>query len=136
MANVATGIPAGICTVDNSESIPFSAGDSIGTPRTGRAVLAAVTPARCAAPPAAAMITSRPRCSAPAAYSNKTSGVRWAEITRVSWGTLRLSSVCAAWTIVSQSDREPMITPTSGCEEVLLMGIFYGTGADLLYHHG
>ena len=68
IASVPTGIPAGICTIDNSESRPFSDFDSIGTPSTGSSVLAAATPARCAAPPAAAMITSRPLSSADSTY--------------------------------------------------------------------
>src|SRR5205807_7588062 len=69
MASVPTGMPAGICTVDKSESMPCSAFDSIGTPRTGSMVLAAMTPARWAAPPAPAMSTSSPRVSAVAAHS-------------------------------------------------------------------
>ena len=64
IASVPTGIPAGICTVESSESRPFSEALSIGTPSTGSTVCAAQTPARCAAPPAAAMITSVPRGSA------------------------------------------------------------------------
>ena len=49
---------------DGQEGIKtLQGGDSIGTPRTGRSVLAAVTPARWAAPPAPAMMTSRPRLS-------------------------------------------------------------------------
>ena len=39
IASVPTGTPAGICTIDSSESIPFSACDSTGTPSTGRCVL-------------------------------------------------------------------------------------------------
>ena len=39
-------------------------------------------------------------------------GVRCAETTRVSKGTPRLSSVSAAFFIVSQSDWEPMMIPT------------------------
>ena len=66
------------------ESIPCNDFDSIGTPSTGRQVFAAVTPARWAAPPAAAMMTSSPRPAAPEAYSNSRSGVRWAEMTRLS----------------------------------------------------
>ena len=57
IATVATGMPVGIWTVDNSESIPFNAALCIGTPITGSTVCAATTPARCAAPPAPAMIT-------------------------------------------------------------------------------
>src|SRR5207302_305030 len=52
IANVATGTPAGICTIDSSESSPPSDFDCTGTPSTGRRVLAAVMPGRCAAPPA------------------------------------------------------------------------------------
>jgi hypothetical protein len=36
MDTVATGTPAGICTIESSESIPLSALDSIGTPITAR----------------------------------------------------------------------------------------------------
>ena len=61
MANVATGIPAGICTMDSSESRPLSAFDCTGTPSTGSVVLEAAMPGRWAAPPAPAMITSMPR---------------------------------------------------------------------------
>src|SRR5918992_952899 len=41
IASVPTGTPPGICAIDSSESIPFRAADSTGTPRTGSAVLAA-----------------------------------------------------------------------------------------------
>ena len=90
------GMPAGICTIDSSESMPFSVFDCTGTPSTGSEVLAAVMPGRCAAPPAPAMMTSRPRSRAVAAYSNSRSGVRWAETTRTSCGTPSFSSVSAA----------------------------------------
>src|SRR3990167_1493353 len=49
IAMVATGIPPGICTMDNKESMPFNA-DSMGTPITGNTVFAAITPGKCAAP--------------------------------------------------------------------------------------
>jgi hypothetical protein len=51
------GLPAGIWTMDRSESCPDSAFDSTGTPNTGSGVIAAVMPGKCAAPPAPAMIT-------------------------------------------------------------------------------
>ena len=41
IASVPTGTPPGICTMESSESIPFSAADSMGTPSTGRQVLLA-----------------------------------------------------------------------------------------------
>ena len=47
-------------------------------------------PGRCAAPPAPAMMTSRPRARAPAAYSNSRSGVRCADTTRTSCGIAEL----------------------------------------------
>ena len=71
-------------------------------------------PGRCAAPPAPAMSTRSPRSSADDAYSKSRSGVRCAETTRCSNGTPSSSSVSAAWRIVSQSEREPMISPTRG----------------------
>src|SRR5882762_1949918 len=71
-------------------------------------------PGRCAAPPAPAIITSMPRFSAEEAYSNKRSGVRCADTTRISCGTPSSSSVFAACSIVSQSEDEPMMMPTKG----------------------
>ncbi len=38
IAKVATGTPPGICTIDSSESSPFRACDSTGTPSTGSVV--------------------------------------------------------------------------------------------------
>ena len=84
MAKVATGIPPGICTIESSESMPFNDADSIGTPSTGKGVSAAATPARCAAPPAAAMTTFSPRVSALEHHSKASCGVRCALMTRFS----------------------------------------------------
>ena len=61
---VATGTPAGICTIDSSESRPSSLASGTGTPITGSGVAEATMPGRCAAPPAPAMITSMPRPAA------------------------------------------------------------------------
>jgi hypothetical protein len=47
----------------------------------------AIAPARCAAPPAPAMITWRPRRRAPRAHCRAASGVRWAERTAISLAT-------------------------------------------------
>ena len=76
MATVATGIPAGICTIDSSESRPDKCSSGTGTPMTGNGVIDAVIPGRWAAPPAPAMITRRPRSAALLAYSVMTCGVR------------------------------------------------------------
>ena len=67
MPTVATGIPAGICTIESSESRPSSEASLTGTPMTGSTVAEATIPGRCAAPPAPAMITRRPRSAAEAA---------------------------------------------------------------------
>src|SRR5208282_5250105 len=61
------------------------------------------------------MITSMPRFSALVAYSKSRSGVRCAETTRVSSGTPISFRVLTACSIVSQSEDDPMITPTMGC---------------------
>src|SRR5262249_31943699 len=68
IANVATGIPFGICTIERSESSPRRYFEGTGTPSTGTVVFAASTPARCAAPPAPAMMQRSPRGSASSAY--------------------------------------------------------------------
>ena len=47
--------------------MPFSALDSTGTPKTGKVVIDAAMPGRCAAPPAPAMMTFSPRDAAPLA---------------------------------------------------------------------
>src|ERR1051326_1074526 len=114
MAKVPTGIPPGICTVPKSESRPFKASLFIGTPSTGRVVCAASTPARCAAPPAAAMMTSTPRSSAVEPNSAASEGERCAEITRDSCATPNCESVSSACFMVSQSDWLPMMTATNG----------------------
>src|SRR5665647_1587742 len=58
---VATGTPAGICTIERSESSPSRRPSGTGTPTTGSVVTEASMPGRCAAPPAPAMMTLRPR---------------------------------------------------------------------------
>ena len=58
---VATGTPAGICTIESSESIPSRCASGTGTPMTGSEVTEASIPGRCAAPPAPAMTTRSPR---------------------------------------------------------------------------
>ena len=60
MASVPTGTPAGIWTIESSESRPLRAWLWTGTPSTGSRVWAATMPGRWAAPPAPAMITSMP----------------------------------------------------------------------------
>ncbi|EXS71794.1 transcriptional regulator [Sphingobium sp. Ant17] len=67
IASVATGMPPGIWTIESSESMPLSAFDSTGTPSTGSRVIDAHMPGKCAAPPAPAMMTFRPRLTAPVA---------------------------------------------------------------------
>ena len=60
IARVPTGIPAGICAIDNKLSIPFKVLLSMGTPNTGNDVSEAIIPGRWAAPPAPAIITFIP----------------------------------------------------------------------------
>ena len=58
IVTVATGIPGGIWTIDKSESKPSIVDDFIGKPTTGINVWEAITPGKCAAFPAAPIITS------------------------------------------------------------------------------
>src|SRR3712207_532299 len=48
------------------------------------------------------------------------SGVRWAETTFASKGTPSCVSMSAAWRIVSQSERLPMMMPTTGVSSAML----------------
>src|SRR6267378_1387156 len=84
IAKVATGIPLGICTIESSESNPRRYLDGIGTPRTGTVVFAAITPARCAAPPAPAMKQRAPFALDCSTHSASASGERCAESTLAS----------------------------------------------------
>ena len=102
----------------SARSRAASPSPSASSTRPGRRAPAAPSsrrpcPGRCAAPPAPAISTWRPRASAEPAYSKRRSGVRCADTTCCSNGTSSASSVSHAWRIVSQSEREPMITPTS-----------------------
>jgi phage-related tail fiber protein len=117
IASVPTGMPAGICTIDSRLSCPESALDCTGTPSTGRCVIAATMPGRCAAPPAPAMITLKPSSAACLAKATSRSGVRWAETMRMSVGTSSFSSTSAARLIVAQSDWLPMTIATGGGAE-------------------
>src|SRR5262249_21098590 len=87
-------------------------------------VCAATTPARCAAPPAPAMMISMPRPMAPDAYSATIEGVRCADITRLSWPTPNFVSISLAARMASQSDLLPMMIPTNGFESDI--PTFYG----------
>ena len=113
IANVATGMPLGICTIECSESTPLKWRLATGTPSTGTVVLAASMPGRRAAPPAPAMMAFSPRPAAASAYANMSSGMRWAETTRHSWATPNSARICAACCKVSQSLDDPIRTPTS-----------------------
>ena len=70
--------------MDSSESNPFNDLLSIGTPITGSGVRLATMPGKCAAPPAPAMMTRRPRAAAVRPYRAMSIGVRCAETTRAS----------------------------------------------------
>src|SRR5712672_2036534 len=122
IATVATGTPFGICTIESSESRPLSATLCTGTPITGSTVCDATMPGRCAAPPAPAMITCRPRSAAVDAYSAIHAGVRCADTTWHSCGIPNSVRIASAWLIVSQSDLLPMITPTRQGSELRAEG--------------
>src|SRR5205823_10446537 len=115
MATVATGTPAGIWTIEYSESRPPRCCVGTGTPITGRSVHAATTPGRCAAPPAAAMTTFKPRDRAPVAHSMTPRGFRCAEQILSSCVNPRSSSTLTQASINGRSDFEPRMTPTTGC---------------------
>jgi hypothetical protein len=52
----------GIWTMESKESLPLKIEVLTGTPMTGRGVIAATIPGKCAAPPAPAMMTCEKQC--------------------------------------------------------------------------
>lgn len=119
METVATGTPAGICTMESSESMPSRWRSGTGTPITGSGVTLASMPGRCAAPPAPAMTTRRPRSAAVEPQAIISCGIRWAETTSASYPTPNSSRAFAASSITGQSESEPMTRPTRTSSVVL-----------------
>ena len=119
MPTVATGMPGGICTIASRASIPSSV-DLMGTPITGTVVWAAITPGRCAAMPAAAIITFSPRLLALLAKSVTSCGVRCAERALISNGISNSSSSLAAFSSTGMSDVLPIMMLTIGFIYVLV----------------
>ena len=87
-------------------------GAASGTPMTGRVWCAATAPARCAAPPAAAMTTFTPRPASPRDQSRTSSGVRCADSTRVSCSIPRPARVSSVTAMIGASLELPMTIAT------------------------
>ena len=107
MATEATGMPEGICTVESRASSPPRSDPLIGTPMTGRAVFAAMTPARCAALPAKATITPKPLSAAVFANSAVLSGVLCALMICASYGISSFLSTETAFSAMGRSESLP-----------------------------
>ena len=107
------GCPPASARSNGASPGPPRCRDATGTPSTGTIVLAASIPGRWAAPPAPAMIARRPRPAACSAYSNISSGIRWALTTRASCATPNSVSTSTAFDIVGQSLADPITTPTT-----------------------
>mmetsp|Transcript_21832 Transcript_21832/g.49722 ORF Transcript_21832/g.49722 Transcript_21832/m.49722 type:complete len:225 (+) Transcript_21832:141-815(+) len=114
IATVATGTPPGIWTMLYKESTPERADVFTGTPITGKTVMAATIPGKCAAPPAPAIMHCRPRLSADLAYCTIRSGVRCAETTVHSKGMSSFFNTSQASFMHGRSLSDPIMTPTSG----------------------
>ena len=112
IATVATGTPPGIWTVERSESRPFKERVSIGMPMTGKTVWAAITPARCAEPPAAAIMTFIPLARASLACFITSAGVLWADSTFASYLTPNFLRIPVASFTMGRSESLPIMTET------------------------
>ena len=88
--------------------------DLIGTPMTGNVVMEAITPGKCAAIPAAAMMTLIPRLPAFLENSSTSTGVRCAERAFISNGISRSSSSLADYSMIGKSEVLPMMILTIG----------------------
>ena len=79
---------------------------------TGRVVIEATIPGRCAAPPAPAIITLIPSCIALLAYSNILLGVLCADTMLTSDSMLNSFKISMASCIIGRSLLLPIIIPT------------------------
>ena len=86
----------------------------MGTPITGSIVCAAITPARCAAAPAPAIITSTPFFSAPFASLTALSGERCADAIVVSKEIPNAFNIFSVSSITGKSESLPIIIRTFG----------------------
>lgn len=99
--------------MESNESSPLRALDSTGTPKTGSIVFDAVMPGRCAAPCSRDDHFDAARFGAGSVFEQQIrSAVRRDDFCFV--GMPSSDRILAAGSSVSQSDEEPMITPTSG----------------------
>jgi hypothetical protein len=123
---VATGIPGGICRILRMESHPSIEMDALmGTPITGSGVSAAMTPGRCAAPPAPAIITMIPLPAAFFPNAAASSGVRCADKALISNGISNSSSNFAAFSMMGRSDVLPIIILTLGFIGLMCLKVKY-----------
>src|SRR3990167_4094032 len=120
---VGTGTPEGIWTIERSESNPPNPEVSIGTPITGIGVKLAITPARCAAPHAQAIITSY-FFSASVAYDWTLSGERWADMILTSKSNPNSFNIFMASFIVTRSESLPITIPIFLFVIIHLINIF------------
>ena len=121
---VATGMPGGIWMMESMASSPSSI-PLMGTPMTGSVVLAAITPGKAAAMPAAAMITFIPRLSASRANCSTASGVRCAERALTSKAICCSFRKARAFSMTGRSLVLPMITLTMGFMRIFLFMTIY-----------
>ena len=122
-ATVPTGTPSGICRIERIESHPsIEFLDLMGTPITGRVVIEAIIPGRCAAPPAPAIITLIPLFLAFCAYLNIFSGVLCADTISTSEFIPNSFRISIAFCMTGRSLLLPIIIPTSS---ILFCSYFY-----------
>ena len=115
IASVPTGMPAGICTIDSSESMPLSAFDCTGTPSTGRRGLASGHARQMGrAAGAGDDDFQAARARALRVFEQQVRRAVRRDDARFVARCRGVSSVSAAGCRVSQSDFEPMMMPTSG----------------------
>ena len=122
--SVATGTPPGICTIESSESSPFSAWLSTGTPSTGSGVLRGHHPRQMRRSARSGDDHFHAAAFRPGGvFAPSSSGVRCADTIGIRAARRTRSAPRPAGACVSQSDLLPMMMPTSG-DGSLAMGHF------------
>ncbi len=124
MATVATGIPFGIWTMASSESRPCRLAKAMGTPMTGQRGGGGHHPGQVGGPAGGGDdhldAAARPP---PRAKATVSSGVRWADRTRISTGTSKERRIWTASSMTDESEELPMRMATD------MVGILPDPGA-------
>ena len=115
METVATGTPAGICTMDSRESMPSRVFSGTGHADHGQGSDGGEHAGKVGGAAGAGDDDAQAAALGCLPVADHLVGIRWAETTSASKGMPNSARASAAASITGQSESEPITRPTSGC---------------------